>query len=63
MRFDSSLEEWRQVLCFSPETSGGLLLAMPPERAEPARRAAVERGVTLWEIGSVVAGEGLEVLP
>ncbi len=63
VRFDSSLEEWRQVLCFSPETSGGLLLAVPRERAEPARRAAVERGVTLWEIGSVVAGEGLEVLP
>jgi selenide,water dikinase len=61
IRFDPSLEEWRQVLCFSPETSGGLLMALPPDRVQAAQRAAQEAGVSLPEIGSVVEEEGIGV--
>lgn len=56
-RFDG-LEEWQELLCFAPETSGGLLVIVPPAD-EAAYLAAVEGAVT---IGEVVAGEGLEVV-
>ena len=52
------LEEWQELLCFAPETSGGLLVIVPPAD-EAAYLAAVEGAVT---IGEVVAGEGLEVV-
>ena len=61
VRFASDLEEWRQVLCFSPETSGGLLMALPPDQSEPAQLAAAEQGLQLWRIGEVVAEPGIEM--
>ena len=61
VRFTSSLDEWRQVLCYSPETSGGLLMAIPPEQSESTLRAAAEQGLQLWRIGEVVADAGIEV--
>ncbi len=61
--FDPKLEEWQQVLCFCPETSGGLLMAIPPEQSDTALRAAEEKGQSLWRIGEVVAGSQIEVLP
>jgi selenide,water dikinase len=54
----TGLEEWQELLCFSPETSGGLLVIVPPAD-EAAYLAAVEGAVT---VGEVVAGEGLEVV-
>jgi selenide,water dikinase len=33
VRFDEQISEAMQTLCFAPETSGGLLLAVPPEAA------------------------------
>lgn len=60
VRFDPRLEEARQMLCFSPETSGGLLLAVSPDRVP----ALLERLGQAWAIGEVVAMEppGIEVL-
>jgi selenide,water dikinase len=51
VRFDSRLSEAQQVLCFSPETSGGLLMAVPPGRVEEV----VGRLERAWAIGEVVA--------
>jgi len=62
VRFRSSLDEWRQVLCFGPETSGGLLMAFSPEKAVEATTLAAEQGLTLWRIGEAFEGEGVEVL-
>lgn len=62
VRFDPGLAEWEQVLCFSPETSGGLLIALPPEQAEAARREALARGQDLWEIGEVIENDGIVVI-
>ncbi len=61
VRFDPALAEWQQVLCFSPETSGGLLMALPPARAQAALAAAQARGIDLWRVGEVTAGPGMEV--
>lgn len=62
VRFHPSLAEWQHLLCFGPETSGGLLMALPPEKVGPARLAAAAQGLDLWEIGEVVAGDTIEVL-
>ena len=62
VRFDPALEEWQQVLCFSPETSGGLLMAVSAEQAQAARQSAAAAGLELVEIGEVTAAPGIEVV-
>ena len=59
--FAPEMAEWEQMLCFGPETSGGLLMAFDPEDAERALLAARARGVDLWPIGEVVPGERIQV--
>ena len=59
--FDPGLEEWEQVLCFGPETSGGLLMAMAPDDAQNALADARAQGINLWEVGRVVAGDTIRV--
>ena len=57
--FELTLADWEQMLCFGPETSGGLLMALAPEDAARALAAARAQGVDLWQIGHVVAGDGI----
>lgn len=56
--WDSSLAEdvWMQVLC-DPQTSGGLLLAVPDEDASRLRVALEGRGILAAEIACAAAGE------
>lgn len=56
------LDAEMQLLLLTPETSGGLLIALPP--ADAARLQALCRaaGQPVWPIGEVVAGEGIEIL-
>ena len=49
------------MLCFSPETSGGLLMALPPCQVAAAQEAAAKAGISLWHIGEVVEGSGIVV--
>jgi selenide,water dikinase len=60
--FPLVMEEWEQVLCFGPETSGGLLMALDPQDAERALQDARAQGVDLWPIGRVVAGDSIQVI-
>jgi selenide, water dikinase len=46
-------EEFRHLL-FDPQTSGGLLVALAPEAAEPALEALAARAVSARRIGRVV---------
>ena len=59
--FDPNMEEWEQMLCFGPETSGGLLMALAPQDAENALAEAQSQGIDLWPIGRVVAGGTIHV--
>jgi len=61
VQFDPGLEEWQQVLCFSPETSGGLLMTVPPAQVPALLQDAESRGMGLWHVGEVVAGNSIRV--
>jgi selenide,water dikinase len=50
VRFDPRLTEAQQTLCFAPETSGGLLLAVRPERVQEV----LDRLEAAWVVGEVV---------
>lgn len=63
VRLHPALQEWQHLLCFGPETSGGLLMALAPNQADAALLAAARQGLALWDIGEVVAGDAIEVLP
>jgi selenide,water dikinase len=55
VRFAESIAPWRRTLCFSPETSGGLLMTLPPENARRAESLAAEQGLALCRVGVAVA--------
>ncbi len=50
-------------LLYDPETSGGLLIAVPPDRIETFRRRCEQAGQPYWLIGEVVAGHGVMLEP
>ena len=52
-----------QMLLFTPETSGGLLIALPPDDADRLEALCQEAGQSMWRVGEVIEGEGIEVLP
>jgi len=54
--------DWQQMLLHDPQTSGGLLLALPNEREESYLRFLAERDQPAWMIGDVVEGEGIEIV-
>jgi selenide,water dikinase len=47
---------------YDPQTSGGLLMAVPQERAADLQTRFAASGSRVWAIGEVVAGEGVEVV-
>jgi selenide,water dikinase len=62
MRFSRELQEWEQMLLFDPQTSGGLLLCVAPNKLETLLADAKKIGQPLWVIGEVVEGEDIKVI-
>jgi selenide,water dikinase len=60
--FSPAIPEETQMLLFTPETSGGLLIAVPGERLETLLGLCATEGQPAWLIGEVVAGGGIEVV-
>ncbi len=62
VHFDKQISEMEQMLLFDAQTSGGLLLSVPAEKisAFQERAAALEQSV--WVVGEVAPGAGIEVV-
>ncbi len=63
IRFDPAVDAVTQTILFDPQTSGGLLFAVEPDRQESFRTAFADTNLPLWQIGEVVSGAGIDVIP
>jgi len=54
--------DWQETLLHDPQTSGGLLVAVAPERVDVFLAFCAERDQAAWVIGEVVEGSGIEVV-
>jgi len=59
--FSSDIDEVSQMLLFDAQTSGGLLLCVPPGRLPALTERAKVLDQPIWVVGKVVEGSGIEV--
>ena len=59
--FAPGVSEEMQMLLFTPETSGGLLVAVPPEKLDALTALFAGEGHPCWIVGKVVEGRGIKV--
>jgi selenide,water dikinase len=59
--FAPGISEEIQLLLFTPETSGGLLVAIPPDKADVAKSLFDKANHPFWIIGEASAGKGIYV--
>ena len=62
VRYIRELSEDARLLLFDPQTSGGLLMAVPSGKLGGMLNRAEAIGQPLWVVGEVVEGEGIEVV-
>jgi selenide,water dikinase len=62
VRFTADFPKEKQMLLFDPQTSGGLLLAVPRSRKDAFLQRAKEIDLPVWVIGEAVKGEGIDVV-
>lgn len=61
VRFDEGIDEYARMLLFDAQTSGGLLLCLPPEALDSYLDEARAQDIAAWVIGEVEPGAGIEV--
>lgn len=62
VEFSKELNDDLYEILFDPQTSGGLLMAISPDKVDALARALDARGTVHWTIGEVVAGKGIRIL-
>jgi selenide,water dikinase len=62
VKFSPGLDEVSQMMLFDPQTSGGLLLAVPPHKLSSLLDHAREIDQPVWAVGDVVDSAGIEVV-
>ena len=61
VQFGGDISEEDQLLLFTPETSGGMLIAVAPDRLERLLDEMRDREQPAWVIGDIATGEGILV--
>lgn len=62
VRVDGVIDPNLEQVFYDPQTSGGLFIAIPPEKAEAFSAALREQGLPDRAIGQVIAFEGVELI-
>jgi len=62
VQFTPEVSEEMQQLLYTPETSGGLLVAVPPTKLEVLLALFADEGHPCWVVGEAVEGQGIEVV-
>jgi selenide,water dikinase len=62
VRFSHELAEEDIMLLFDPQTSGGLLMAVPAENLDGLMKRAEQIGQPLWVVGEAMNGNGIEIV-
>lgn len=62
VKVEATVASWLAAALWEAETSGGLLLAVPPAQATRFSRACAEEDVPHWYIGEGVDAPGLQVV-
>ncbi len=62
VNFATSFDEIAQMLLFDPQTSGGMLMAVPAEKIDEFMAAAGAIDQPVWDIGEAVPGEGISII-
>ena len=62
IEFAATIPEEMQQLLFTPETSGGLLASIPPERVQSLLALLADSQAPCRIVGEVVEGSGIQVL-
>jgi selenide, water dikinase len=62
VRFAPDISEAERMLLFDPQTSGGLLLAVPGDVFDAFMARAAEIDQPAWVVGEVLEGAGIEVV-
>jgi selenide, water dikinase len=61
VRFAGSVDDATRRLLLDPQTSGGLLIGVPPAHAHRWEAARRRHDVAAWKVGEVVSGHGVAV--
>ncbi len=61
VQIDSPLDDAHKMLFFDPQTSGGLLLAVPPGNTAIFETEMTRLGGAFWQVGRVAEGEGIRL--
>ncbi len=62
VKFDPSIPEEVQMLLFTPETSGGLLIAISPHKLEELKARFTATGQSYWVVGEAMGErKGIEI--